>query len=149
MSLYKKRRGREIGDAINIITIFIGLIVVGVILTLLVRFQRGLLGIVLGGLAVALVIYWVLEIRKTMKTEFKVREIEAREWSPDIIENKDEIVVVGKVPGPREKIKVLLEENFLEVKGGLGFRKVVKLPSKIVSFNSSYNNGVLEVRLKK
>ncbi|MCW4043756.1 MAG: hypothetical protein NWE90_08575, partial [Candidatus Bathyarchaeota archaeon] len=81
MSLYKKRSGREIGDAINIITIFIGLIVVGVILTLLVRFQRGLLGIVLGGLAVALVIYWILEIRKTMKTEFKVRGIEAREWA--------------------------------------------------------------------
>ncbi|MCW4043057.1 MAG: Hsp20/alpha crystallin family protein, partial [Candidatus Bathyarchaeota archaeon] len=110
---------------------------------------RGLLGIVLGGLAVALVIYWILEIRKTMKTEFKVRGIEAREWAPDIIENKDEIVVVGKVPGPREKVKVLLEENFLEVKGGLGFRKIVKLPSKIVSFNTSYNNGVLEVRLKK
>ena len=149
MSLYKKRRGREIGDAINIITIFVGLIVVGVILTLLVRFQRGLLGIVLGGLAVALVIYWVLEIRKTLKTEFKVREIESGEWAPDIIENKDEIVIVGKVPGPREKIKVLLEENFLEVKGGLGFRKVVKLSSKIVSFNTSYTNGVLEVRLKK
>lgn len=149
MSLYKKRRGREISDAINIITIFIGLIVVGVILTLLVRFQRGLLGIVLGSLAVALVIYWILEIRKTMKTEFTVREIEAGEWAPDIIENKDEIVVVGKVPGPREKIKVLLEENFLEVKGGLGFRKIVKLPSTIVSFNTSYNNGVLEVRLKK
>ncbi len=109
MSLYKKRRGREIGDAINIITIFIGLIVVGVILTLLVRFQRGLLGIVLGGLAVALVIYWILEIRKTMKTEFKVRDIDVREWIPDIIENKEEIVVVGKVPGPREKIKVLLD----------------------------------------
>lgn len=149
MSLYKKRRGREIGDAINIITIFVGLIVVGVILTLLVRFQRGLLGIVLGGLAVALVIYWVLEIRKTLKTEFKVREIESGEWAPDIIENKDEIVIVGKVPGPREKIKVLLEENFLEVKGGLGFRKVVKLSSRIVSFNTSYTNGVLEVRLKK
>ena len=149
MSLYKKRREREIGDAINIITIFVGLIVVGVILTLLVRFQRGLLGIVLGGLAVALVIYWVLEIRKTLKTEFKVREIESGEWAPDIIENKDEIVIVGKVPGPREKIKVLLEENFLEVKGGLGFRKVVKLSSKIVSFNTSYTNGVLEVRLKK
>ena len=149
MSLYKKRRGREIGDAINIITIFIGLIVVGVILTLLVRFQRGLLGIVLGGLAVALVIYWILEIRKTMKTEFKVKEIESGEWAPDIIENNDEIVIVGKVPGPREKIKVLLQENFLEVKGGLGFRKVVKLPSKIVSFNTSYTNGVLEVRLKK
>jgi hypothetical protein len=149
MSLYKKRRGREIGDAINIITIFVGLIVVGVILTLLVRFQRGLLGIVLGGLAVALVIYWVLEIRKTLKTEFKVREVESGEWAPDIIENKDEIVIVGKVPGPREKIKVLLEENFLEVKGGLGFRKVVKLSSRIVSFNTSYTNGVLEVRLKK
>ncbi|WP_455279657.1 Hsp20/alpha crystallin family protein [[Eubacterium] cellulosolvens] len=149
MSLYKKRRGHEIGDAINIITIFIGLIVVGVILTLLVRFQRGLLGIVLGGLAVALVVYWIMEIRETLKTEFKVREIESGEWTPDIIENKDEIVVVGKVPGPREKIKVLLEENFLEVKGGLGFRKVVKLPSKIVSFNTSYTNGVLEVRLKK
>jgi hypothetical protein len=149
MSLYKKRRGNEIGDAINIITVFIGLIVVGVILTLLVRFQRGLLGIVLGGLAATLVIYWIVEIRKTLKTEFKVREIESGEWIPDIIEDKDEIVIVGKVPGPREKIKVLLEENSLEVKGGLGFRKVVKLPSKIVSFNTSYTNGVLEVRLKK
>jgi uncharacterized membrane protein YraQ (UPF0718 family) len=149
MSLYKKRRGPQLADTTDIMTVLIGVVVIAVILALLVRLQRGLLGVVLGSLATALAAYWILEMRRTLKKEMRLRPFEARGWSPDIIEDPNEILVVGKVPGPIEKIRVLLREDLLEVKGGLEFSEVIRLPARAVSFNTAYNNGVLEVRLKK
>jgi len=149
VSLYKKRRSSEITDAANILTVLFGVIVIAIILALLVRLQRGLFGIILGSLAAALAAYWILELRRTFKKVWRVKPFETKEWSPDIIEDPEEILVVGKVPGPEEKIKVLLHEDLLEVKGGLGFRQFVRLPARPASFNATYNNGVLEVRLKK
>jgi len=148
LSLYKKRRGPEL-DVANILAVFVGVIVTAVILTLLVRLQRGLLGIILGSLAAILAAYWILDLRRTIRKEFKIKPSESRGWSPDIIEYKTEILVVGRVPGPQEKIEVRLHDNLLEVKGGFHFRELIKLPTRAVSFNSAYNNGVLEIRLKK
>ena len=149
MSLYKRRPSPDLAETINIVTLLVGIVLIAVVLSLLVRFQRGLLGIVLGGLATVLASYWILELRRTLKRELKIRNFEAKEWSPDIIDDTDEILIVGKVPGPEEKIKVILHENLLEVKGGLNFSELIRLPSRAVSFNTAYNNGVLEVRLKK
>ncbi len=149
MTLYKKRRGPQLADTTDIMTVLVGVVVVAVILAMLVRLQRGLLGVVLGGLAAVLAVYWILETRRTLKKEMRIRPFEARGWSPDIIEDRNQILVVGKVPGPKEKIRVLLHEDLLEVKGGLEFNEVIKLPARAVSFNTAYNNGVLEVRLKK
>ena len=149
MSLYKKRRGPQLADTTDIMTVLAGVVVIAIILALLVRLQRGLLGVVLGSLAAALAIYWILEMRRTIKKEMIIRPFEARRWIPDIIEDPNEILVVGKVPGPREKIRVLLRGDLLEVKAGLEFSEVIRLPARAVSFNTAYNNGVLEVRLKK
>lgn len=148
MSLYKRRRGPEL-DVANILTVFVGVIVIAVILTLLVRLQRGLLGIILGSLAAILAAYWILDLRRTLRKEFKIKPSEIRGWSHDIIEDTTGILVVGKVPGPQEKIEVRLHDDLLEVKGGLHFRELIKLPARAVSFNAEYNNGVLEIRLKK
>jgi len=148
MSLYKRRRGPEL-DLANILAVFVGVIAIAIILTLLVRLQRGLLGIVLGCLAAILVAYWILDLRRTIRKEFKIKPSENRGWSHDIIEDRTEILVVGKVPGPEEKIEVRLHDNLLEVKGGLHFRELITLPARAVSFNAAYNNGVLEIRLRK
>ena len=149
MSLYKKRRDPELTDTANILTILVGVVVIAIILALLVRLQRGLLGIILGSLATILAIYWIMELRKTLKRELRIKPFETKGWSPDIMEDRNEILIVGKVPGPEDKINIELRENFLEVKGGLDFREVIKLPARAVSFNSAYNNGILEVRLRK
>ncbi|MCJ7760613.1 hypothetical protein MUP59_05665 [Candidatus Bathyarchaeota archaeon] len=149
MSLYKKRRDPELTDTANILTILVGVVVIAIILALLVRLQRGLLGIILGSLAAILALYWIMELRKTLKRELRIKPFETKGWSPDIIEDRNEILIVGKVPGPEDKINIQLRENFLEVKGGLDFREVIKLPARAVSFNVAYNNGILEVRLRK
>jgi hypothetical protein len=149
MSLYKKRRDPELTDTANILTILVGVVVIAIILALLVRLQRGLLGIILGSLAAILAIYWIMELRKTLKRELRIKPFETKGWSPDIMEDRNEILIVGKVPGPEDKIDIQLRENFLEVKGGLDFREVIKLPARAVSFNAAYNNGILEVRLRK
>lgn len=149
MSLYKKRRDPELTDTANILTILVGVVVIAIILALLVRLQRGLLGIILGSLAAILALYWIMELRKTLKRELRIKPFETKGWGPDIIEDRNEILIVGKVPGPEDKINIQLRENFLEVKGGLDFREVIKLPARAVSFNVAYNNGILEVRLRK
>jgi len=149
VSLYKRRRGPDLTDTADILTIVVGVAVVAVVLGLLIRFQRGLLGIVLGSLAAILAVYWILEVRKTLKKEPGIKPTETKEWTPDIIEDENEILVVGKVPGPEERIRVSLFENLLEVKAGINFRELIRLPTKAVSFNTAYNNGVLEVRLRK
>jgi len=149
VSLYRRRRGPDLTETANILTLIVGVIVIALILGLLVRFQRGLLGIILGSLAATLAVYWILEFRKVVKKDSGTKPFEAKEWTPDIIEGEAEILVVGKVPGPEEKIRVILHDNLLEVKASLNFRELIRLPTKAVSFNTLYNNGVLEVRLKK
>ncbi|MGQ9639741.1 MAG: Hsp20/alpha crystallin family protein [Candidatus Bathyarchaeia archaeon] len=149
MSLYKKRPRRDLKEAGDIATLLAMLIVASILLAILVRIQRGLLGIVLGCLAVALAAYWILELRRALRGDLKIRLQDTKGWNSDIIEDANEILVVGNVPGPEDKIEIRLHDDLLEVKGGRGFHELVRLPSKVVGFTRAYNNGVLEVRLKK
>ncbi|MBS7651235.1 hypothetical protein KEJ35_07815 [Candidatus Bathyarchaeota archaeon] len=150
MSLYKKRSSRkEFKEAGDIATLVAGIIIASIILALLVRIQRGLLGIVLGGIASILAIYWILELKKTLTGDLKLKVKDTKGWNSDIIEDANEILIVGNVPGPEDKIEIHLHEDFLEVKAGRGFHELVKLPSKVIGFTRAYNNGVLEIRLKK
>ncbi|MEM2941922.1 MAG: Hsp20/alpha crystallin family protein [Candidatus Bathyarchaeia archaeon] len=148
MSLYKKRRGPKL-DSADVATVLVGVVAIAVVLALLVRLQRGLLGIILGSLAVILAAYWILDLRRTLRRELRIRPSETKGWNHDIIEDGKEILVVGKVPGPREKIEVLLRGDLLEVKGSRHFRELIKLPTRASILGTVYNNGVLEIRLKK
>ncbi|MEK0325432.1 MAG: hypothetical protein QQN63_06980, partial [Nitrosopumilus sp.] len=62
--------GNEAPSTIMLAVLIIGVIVIGVILMLLVRVQRGLLGIILAALASGLLIYWLREVRNIVKKEF-------------------------------------------------------------------------------
>ncbi|MBS7622581.1 Hsp20/alpha crystallin family protein [Candidatus Bathyarchaeota archaeon] len=148
MSLYKRRRGPEV-DSADVAAVLIGIVAIAIVLALLVRLQRGLLGIILGSIAVILAVYWILDLRRTLRRELRIRLSETRGWNHDIIEDGAEILVVGRVPGPHEKIEVLVRDDLLEVKGSRHFRELIKLPAKASILGTVYNNGVLEIRLKK
>lgn len=81
-------------------------------------------------------------------------EVEVREPLVDVFDEKEEIIVVAEMPGVDEKdIKTGMKGNILNISAGSKDRKYtkeVKLPSKVTGeIESTYKNGVLELKIKK
>ncbi len=80
---------------------------------------------------------------------------EIREPLVDVFEEGEEISVVAELPGVEENgIKLEVEGDLLTItaeNGGRRYSKEVLLPSPVErsKMKSSYNNGVLEIRLPK
>ncbi len=81
--------------------------------------------------------------------------VEERKPLIDVIETDDEIQVIAEMPGVnKEDIELNATENSLEIKAESENRKyyeVVDLPAEVIpdSAKARYNNGVLEVVMKK
>ena len=80
---------------------------------------------------------------------------EEREPITDVFDEKDEIKVYAEMPGVSQgDIKLDLREDILDISAQSGDRKYHKevlLPVKVKMENliSSYNNGILEIKIKK
>jgi len=91
-------------------------------------------------------------IKKTPKGP-KVEE--EREPIIDVFDEKDEIRVYAEMPGvSQEDIKLDLKEDILDISvqsGDRKYHKEVLLPAKVKSetLESSYKNGILEIKIKK
>ncbi|MGQ9718583.1 MAG: Hsp20/alpha crystallin family protein [Nitrososphaerales archaeon] len=145
-----KRGSRvDVRDDLSLAILLIGIVVIGLILMLIVRVQRGLLGLVLAGLTVVLLVYWLREFRRAVKKELIPETPSKRaEWTYELIEDEDEITILGEVPGPEDQVKVEIVDGKLEIKS-VNFQKVVKLLQDVSIISKSYINGVLNVRLRK
>lgn len=140
----------DIADEISLAITILGLIVIGLILMLLIRIQRGLLGFILAVLAMALLIYWLREVRKKVKEELLPTVPPSKtEWVYDIIDHVAEVTVVAEVPGPESEVKANLMNHNLEISGGQSFRKLVSLPEEVEIVETTYLHGILQVKLKK
>ncbi len=137
-----------LADVASMFILVAGVFLVGVLLIFLVRVQRGLLGLILAGLAAALVVYWMREIRQMMKKELGPGQT-SKKWNYDILEGKDTVTFVADVPGPVEDIKVELREESLTIFGGDSFKKKVSIPKGLSLIDVSYVNGVLNVKLSR
>jgi HSP20 family protein len=80
---------------------------------------------------------------------------EEREPITDIFDEENEMIVIAEIPGVSEnEISLELKEDILEI-SAMGssrkYHKEVLLPAKGKSdhLTSSYNNGILEIRIKK
>ncbi len=138
----------DFAEFASMLVFIVGLFMTGVLLMFLLRAQRGLLGIVLAGIATALVIYWIREIKTIVRREFEPIKT-SKKWTYDILENNDIITVVAEVPGPTEEVKVELKQRVLVIFGGQKFRKKVSLPKGLRLIDKSHVNGILNVRLSK
>lgn len=73
----------------------------------------------------------------------------------DVIERKDEIVIVAELAGfKRENIKVDVEKQKINLTANAldrKYRKSLVLPKKVIpeTVCTAYKNGVLEIRMKK
>lgn len=142
------RRAKDMAEVASMAIFILGLFLIGILLLFLIRVQRGLLGLILAGLAAALTVYWLTEIRRMVKGGSESKP-PSKKWTYDIIEGKEAVTVVAEVPGPAENVKVELRGGSLTILGGESFKKKVSVSKDLRLGDSSYVNGVLNVRLKK
>ena len=80
---------------------------------------------------------------------------EEREPITDVFDEEDEIHIYAEIPGVKEEdIKLDLREDILDISAQSGerkYRKEVLLPGKVKAetMNSTYKNGILEIKIKK
>lgn len=133
-----------------------GVLLIGGIITLFIRLQRGFIGIILSGIAFLVLIFWIKEIKGFFSEEKYLlgkstnskNELE-ESWLYDLFEENNEKILIAKVPGPKKAIKVKSLNNKLEILGGQKFFKVLTMPKKISINRIEYKNGVLQVRFKE
>ncbi len=133
----------------SMLALVIGIFLMGLLLLFLIRIQRGLLGIVLAGIAVILMIYWMREIRQIVKAEFGATKSPKKTWTCDVFEADTKVTVIAEVPGPVEDVKVDLKTKSISIIGGGSFKQKVKLPKGLTLISTSYLNGILTVNLKR
>jgi len=136
-------------DSTSFAILIIGIVIIGIILMLIIRVQRGLLGVILGGVAAFLLVYWLIEIRRTMRDEWSpISKPKPSAWTYDLLKQGSKITFVAEVPGPESEVRTRLTGNILEVMGGQNFYKQIRLPSEAEEAKTTYHNGVIEVRMK-
>lgn len=98
----------------------------------------------------------VVEPFGNVKTTPKGPTVEAeREPIIDVFDEDDEIRVYAEMPGVnQEDIRLDLKEDILDISAQTGdrkYRKEVLLPAKVQADTmvSSYNNGILEIKVKR
>ncbi len=136
-----QRKGRQVEVQTSFILYIIVAFVVIALAGILLRFQQGLLGIILVALTAGLAFYWVRELSKTVKKS---------NWGNLLCELHEEdgvISLVAQVPGPAESVKVEVMGKKLLLRGGLGFRRIVNLPFEAKLTDMRYVNGILSAKL--
>ena len=150
--MFKRRKNadQQFPEPVSTAVLVMGLILIGILLILIIARARGLLGIILGALAVILLFYWLRVIQQNIKKEILPETpLKISEGAYDIIQEKDGIKIVAEVPGPEDQIKVELEKSVLNIYGGQKFFKRIILPETFEIVDKKYKNGVLQVSLKK
>jgi HSP20 family protein len=79
---------------------------------------------------------------------------EVREPLVDVFDEAQEIVIAAELPGVSEaEIKIEIQDDVLslETNGERKYAKEILLPAvvEVASLQKTYNNGILEIRLKK
>jgi hypothetical protein len=136
-------------ESIQLAILIIGVVIIGIILIFIIRIQRGLLGVILGGVAAFLLFYWLREVRKAMQDEWiPMSKPKPSGWTYDLLRHNSEFTFIAEVPGPKNEVKTRLTGNILEVMGGQNFYKRINLPSEMEEVKVAYRNGVLEVKMQ-
>jgi len=93
--------------------------------------------------------------RRLLRSHVKRARLKEPENLIDVIERKDEIVIVVELAGfKRENIKVDVEEQKIYLSANTSdrkYRKSLDLPKRVIpeAVCTAYKNGVFEIRMKK
>lgn len=151
----ERKNTKDTLDILDILSI-ISIAIVALLLIVLFKVKAGILGIFLGAIAVATLIYWLKEIKKIFREEeayLKVKGAKEKkgesEWFYDLTDDGESMKLTAEVPGPAEEVNVRLHEGALEIRSGTGFTRSVQVSKGVRVQDWSYINGVLRVRLQK
>jgi len=117
------------------------ILAVAAVLAFVLRLQTGLLGLVLGGLGVLLAFYWFKALSKSLSTSH---------WDEYLLEIRNEgdfLDLTAQVPGPENKVRLELLGRTVVLRGGMGFKRTVKLPYEAILRELRYVNGILNAKL--
>jgi len=110
--------------------------------SLTLRIGRGVLGLILIGVIILLGVYWFKEVEKALKT-YRPRI----KYPLELVEDGDLLTLTAQVPGPEEEVSIKISGRKLLIRGGRGFKRVVKLPYPVKILKRSYVNGILHLKL--
>jgi HSP20 family molecular chaperone IbpA len=121
---------------------------------LIAHMSQGYSGFILVSIASVLMIYWVRELKRTVKDEESYSlngEMEPKDWVYDLMRNKNEMVFVAEVPGPEDQIDVKLTIGTLHVKSGQNFQKSIPLDlnEEMNISDLKYRNGILTIKINR
>ncbi|MFY3742049.1 MAG: HSP20 family molecular chaperone IbpA [Candidatus Nitrosomirales archaeon] len=132
----------------------LALLFLGVMYVLVIRMKQGYVGFILLAVASVLMIYWVRELKKMVRTEEPremPKQVEQKSWVYDLIKGNEELVFVAEVPGPEDEVNVRLINGILHLRGGQNFARDVQLDVTedmgIAEFK--YRNGVLTLKIRR
>lgn len=132
----------------------LALLFLGVMYVLVIRMKQGYVGFILLAVASMLMIYWVRELKKMVRTEEPremPKQVEQKSWVYDLIKGNEELVFVAEVPGPEDEVNVRLINGILHLRGGQNFVRDVQLDVTedmgIAEFK--YRNGVLTLKIRR
>jgi len=132
----------------------LALLFLGVMYVLVIRMKQGYVGFILLAVASVLMIYWVRELKKMVRTEEPremPKQVEQKSWVYDLIKGNEELVFVAEVPGPEDEVNVRLINGILHLRGGQNFTRDVQLDVTedmgIAEFK--YRNGVLTLKIRR
>lgn len=145
-----KRERESSQELLKNALLIVSIVAAALLLIVLFKVKGGILGIILGTIAVAMLIYWLMEINKIFREE-KIPSSEEHEWFYDLVEERENVTFIAKVPGPAKEVrlKIVGNSDMLEIKGGGSFTRRVKIPRGARLQEKSYINGVLYVKFQK
>ena len=140
---------KKIPGLINFLVILVSLVIGGIILIIILRLERGFLGLILGAASIALFVYWVREFKKIINDDKQFPSLSnQKKWQYDIFENDNEITIVAEVPGPEKEILIDVINKTVKISNE-NFSEDIKLKKEVSIINKSYLNGILNLKLKK
>ena len=134
---------------LNSVLLVAGIAMLGTIVVVVTRFQKGLLALALSALAGGLLIFWLFELKRTFGQSTSPFDNQGKKWTYDLISSTDEITFVAEVPGPDNNVSVELKKGKLKVKSSGDFTKEIELADAVELVGSTCVNGILNVRLRK
>jgi|TARA_B100001750_G_C15489244_1_gene590208 HSP20 family molecular chaperone IbpA len=140
---------KKIPGLINFLVILVSLVIGGIILIIILRLERGFLGLILGAASLALFVYWVREFKKIINDDKQFPSLSnQKKWQYDIFENDNEITIVAEVPGPEKEILIDIINKTVKISNE-NFSEEIKLKKEVSIIEKSYLNGILNLKLKK
>ena len=109
------------------------------------RFQRGIIGLILGLTGGLLLFFWVREFKKTVKQELSPSN---KNWDYEIQKTVNSFNLTATLTQPESSLSVSLFKDQLQIKGQK-FEETITVSKNMILDSHSYINNVLYVKLIK